>query len=112
MPALRGSKDLPQCTGQRCAAGRGQKCWASLWTARSIAYRQRQGIDPNAVSLAVVVQELIDARAACILFTADPTTGERDHIFINATWGLGEAIVGGLVTPDTVVVDKTEKKIR
>jgi rifampicin phosphotransferase len=83
-----------------------KNCWASLWTARAIAYRLRQGIDPATVSLAVVVQQLIPADAAGILFTADPVSGERDQIVINATWGLGEAIVGGLVTPDTVIVDK------
>ncbi|MBX3051626.1 MAG: hypothetical protein KF753_09145 [Caldilineaceae bacterium] len=88
-----------------------KKCWASLWTARAIAYRQRQGIDPHTVSLAVVVQGLVAAHSSGILFTADPTTGERGHILINATWGLGEAIVGGLVTPDTVVVDKTNWQI-
>lgn len=83
-----------------------EKCWASLWTARAIAYRLRQGIDPAVVSLAVVVQQLIPADAAGILFTANPLDGDRDQILINATWGLGEAIVGGHVNPDTVVVDK------
>lgn len=88
-----------------------KKCWASLWTARAIVYRQRQGIDPDAVSLAVVVQDLVDADATGILFTANPTNGERDQLLINATWGLGEAIVGGLVTPDSVAVDKTNWQI-
>ena len=88
-----------------------KQCWASLWTARAIAYRRRQGIDPASVSLAVVVQVLVAAEASGILFTADPTTGERDHVLINASWGLGEAIVAGLVTPDTAVVDKTNWQI-
>jgi len=83
-----------------------KKCWASLWTARAISYRLRQEIDPATVSLAVVVQELIPAESAGILFTANPMNGTRDQLMINATWGLGEAIVGGLVTPDTMVVDK------
>jgi phosphohistidine swiveling domain-containing protein len=87
------------------------KCWASLWTARALAYRQRQGIDPTTVSLAVVVQVLIPAEASGILFTANPVTGERGEILINATWGLGEAIVGGLVTPDTVLVDRSTWQI-
>jgi pyruvate,water dikinase len=86
-------------------------CWASLWTARAIAYRLRQGIAPDVVSLAVVVQRLVSAESSGILFTANPTTGERGEIVINATWGLGEAIVGGWVTPDTVVVDKSAEKI-
>jgi pyruvate,water dikinase len=84
-----------------------QRCWASLWTARAIGYRARQGIAPGSVSLAVVVQQLVPADAAGILFTANPLTGSRDELMINAAWGLGEAVVGGLVTPDSFVVDKT-----
>ena len=83
------------------------RCWASLWTARAIAYRKRQGIDAAAVSMAVVVQQLVPAEAAGILFTANPVDGTRQQAVINATWGLGEAIVGGRVTPDTLVVDTT-----
>ena len=76
------------------------RCWSSLWTARAIAYRLRQGIDPSAVSLAVVVQELIAAASAGVMFTANPVTGAQDEIIIEAGWGLGEAMVGGRVTPD------------
>jgi phosphohistidine swiveling domain-containing protein len=83
-----------------------KRCWASLWTARAIGYRARSGIAHEEVSLAVVVQELVPADAAGILFTANPLTGERDQVMINAAWGLGEAIVGGQVTPDTVAVDR------
>src|SRR5439155_21835988 len=83
-----------------------KRCWASLWTARAIGYRARHGIPPEEVSLAVVVQELVPADAAGILFTANPLTGAREQVMINAAWGLGEAIVGGQVTPDTVVLDK------
>ena len=83
-----------------------KRCWASLWTARAIGYRIRAGIAPGEVSLAVVVQELVPAEAAGILFTANPLTGERDQMMVNAAWGLGEAIVSGQVTPDTVVVDR------
>jgi len=86
-------------------------CWASLWTARAISYRMHQDIDPAALSLAVVVQQLIPADSAGILFTANPLDGERDHVLINATWGLGEAIVAGQVTPDTVIVDKSNQQI-
>src|SRR5579863_77381 len=88
-----------------------KRCWASLWTARAIGYRGRFGIAHEEVSLAVVVQELVLADAAGILFTANPLTGERDQVMINAAWGLGEAIVSGLVTPDTVVVDRTSGTI-
>ncbi|MFZ6028142.1 MAG: PEP/pyruvate-binding domain-containing protein [Chloroflexota bacterium] len=83
-----------------------RKCWASLWTARAIGYRARQGIDPGSVALAVVVQELVFADAAGILFTANPVNGKRGETIINAAWGLGEAIVGGMVTPDTLTVEK------
>ena len=80
-------------------------CWASLWTARAMAYRHKQGIDPASVGLAVVVQRMVEAEAAGILFTADPVGGRRDRMVISASWGLGEAVVGGRVTPDTLVVD-------
>ncbi|HYL42111.1 MAG TPA: PEP/pyruvate-binding domain-containing protein [Ktedonobacteraceae bacterium] len=93
-----------------------KRCWASLWTARAIGYRARYNIAPEDVSLAVVVQKLLPADASGILFTANPLTGARDQVMINAAWGLGEAIVGGLITPDTIVVDRasgaiTEQKI-
>jgi len=81
-------------------------CWASLWTPRAIGYRARHGISPEKISLAVVVQELIDADASGIIFTADPVTGDDTMIEINAAWGLGEAVVGGQVTPDTITVDR------
>jgi rifampicin phosphotransferase len=88
-----------------------KRCWASLWTARAIGYRARNNIAPQDVSLAVVVQALVPADAAGILFTANPLTGVRDQVMINAAWGLGEAIVGGQVTPDTVVLDKASGTI-
>ncbi len=83
-----------------------QRCWASLWTARAIGYRARQNIRSEDVALAVVVQQLVAADVAGILFTANPVTGARDEVVINAAWGLGEAIVGGHVTPDTLIVNK------
>ena len=64
------------------------------------------GIGPEGLSLAVVVQTLVPAEAAGILFTANPISGQRDRGVISAAWGLGEAVVGGLVTPDTFTVDK------
>ena len=89
-----------------------KKCWASLWTARAIAYRIKQNIDQNSVALAVVVQEMVNAEASGILFTANPINGHRDEMVINAAWGLGEAIVGGLVSPDTIVADKATGKVK
>jgi phosphoenolpyruvate synthase/pyruvate phosphate dikinase len=87
------------------------ECWASLWTARAIAYRLRQGIQPEGVALAVVVQKLVPAEAAGILFTANPVSGSRSEAVINAAWGLGEAVVGGLVTPDSITVDKSTGRV-
>ncbi len=88
-----------------------KRCWASLWTARAIGYRAHHSIAPQDVSLAVVVQELVSADASGILFTANPLTGDRDQVVINAAWGLGEAIVGGQVTPDTFALDRASEKI-
>ncbi|MBM4423757.1 MAG: hypothetical protein FJ030_10235 [Chloroflexi bacterium] len=89
-----------------------KKCWASLWTARAIAYRIKNNIDQNTVALAVVAQELVDAEAAGILFTANPINGRRGEMVINAAWGLGEAIVGGLVSPDTIVAEKATGQVK
>ena len=83
-----------------------RRCWASLWTARAISYRARCDIGVEGLSLAVVVQRLVPAEAAGILFTAHPMSGRRNEAVINAAWGLGEAVVGGEVTPDIYTVDK------
>ena len=83
-----------------------KRCWASLWTARAMAYRARQNIAPDQVALAVVVQELVFSHAAGVMFTANPLNGRRDELMITAAWGLGEAIVSGAVTPDTITVNK------
>ena len=88
-----------------------RRCWASLWTARAISYRTQHQIQSDKISLAVVVQELVAAEAAGIAFTADPVTGDDTTIEINAAWGLGEAIVGGRVIPDTISVDRDSRRI-
>jgi len=88
-----------------------KRCWASLWTARAIAYRARQGIAPDQVALAVVVQEMVFADAAGVMFTANPLSGNRDEVVINAAWGLGEALVSGAVTPDTLTLDKATGRV-
>jgi pyruvate,water dikinase len=89
-----------------------RRCWASLWTARAVSYRAKQGIVPAAVSLAVVVQELLAADVAGVLFTANPVNGRRDQTVIDGCWGLGEALVSGQVTPDHWVVDARTGAIR
>ena len=88
-----------------------RNCWASLWTARAIGYRARQNIAPEGVALAVVVQKLVFADAAGILFTANPINGQRDQMMVSASWGLGEAVVGGLVTPDLLTLEKSSGKV-
>src|SRR5215204_5307130 len=88
-----------------------KNCWASLWTARAMAYRARQGIDPATVSLAVVVQRMIEAEAAGVMFTANPSNGRREQATISAAWGLGESVVSGSVTPDSIVVEKGSGRV-
>jgi len=87
-------------------------CWASLWTTRAISYRHENGIDQDKVAMAVVVQVMVPAEVSGILFTANPATGERSEMIVNASFGLGEAIVGGQITPDTYLVDRETLKAK
>ncbi|MDQ4093055.1 MAG: phosphoenolpyruvate synthase, partial [Actinomycetota bacterium] len=82
-----------------------RRCWASLWTDRAVSYRTTNGIDHATVRLAVVVQQMVEPQVAGVLFTADPVTGHRGHAVIDASPGLGEAVVSGAVNPDHFVVD-------
>ncbi|HSL36167.1 MAG TPA: PEP/pyruvate-binding domain-containing protein [Arthrobacter sp.] len=88
-----------------------RQCWASLWTDRAVSYRATHGISPAAVSLAVVVQQMVDATVAGVLFTANPVTGRRHEAVIDASPGLGEAVVSGAVNPDHFVVDSATRRI-
>jgi phosphoenolpyruvate synthase/pyruvate phosphate dikinase len=88
-----------------------KKCWASLWTARAIGYRLKQGIESEKIALAVVVQRLIPAEVAGILFTANPMNGNRDQAYISSSWGLGDAVVGGRVTADNFIVDVNKVEV-
>ena len=81
-------------------------CWASLWSSHAMAYREMQKIPQLDVSMSVVVQKLVYATAAGVVFTANPVTGDTSEVVINAAWGLGEAVVSGMVTPDYIVVSK------
>ena len=87
-----------------------RNCWASLWTAQALSYRNEMGIASDAVAMGVVVQIMVPADVAGILFTANPATGERGEMVVNASFGLGEAVVGGQVTPDTFIVDRSTLK--
>ena len=85
-------------------------CWASLWSARVIAYRATQGLAAEP-AIAVIVQEMVDSDASGVMFTADPATGDLDTIVIEAAFGLGEVVVGGQVEPDTYVLSKEGPRI-
>ena len=89
-----------------------RRCWASLWTARAIAYRARMAIDQDTVAMGVVVQVMVEADVSGILFTANPASGERSEFVVNASYGLGEAIVGGEVTPDSYVLERDGFEIK
>jgi pyruvate,water dikinase len=81
------------------------RCWASLWTSRAIAYRARNHIDPSDIALAVVVQQMVPSEVSGVLFTANPLTGRRCETVIDAAFGLGEALVSGMVEPDHYIVE-------
>jgi len=87
-----------------------RKCWGSLFTPRVLVYRQKKGFDHSTVQLAVLVQKMVDSTVSGILFTRDPNTGEN-HMIVEAGFGLGEAIVGGEVTPDHYVIDGATLKV-
>jgi phosphoenolpyruvate synthase/pyruvate phosphate dikinase len=81
-------------------------CYASLWTPRAVQYRAFKGIDSAREAMAVVVMEMVPSDVSGVAFTVNPVTGARDQITVNASWGLGEAVVSGLVTPDQFLLDK------
>ena len=102
---------LLNVTGTEAVLEAARKCWGSLWTARAIGYRLRQKIDPGSVQLAIVVQLLVPAEVAGILFTSDPMTGDPDEALITSSWGLGESVVGGMVTPDSYSVSRSSGRV-
>lgn len=85
------------------------RCWASLWSPAAMAYRQRKSLALDGGGMAVVVQALVPADAAAVVFTRHPVTGRADQLVVTAIRGLGEAMVSGTVTPDTWVVDKATR---
>lgn len=88
-----------------------KSCWASLYSVESIGYRLRKQFPETSVAMAVVVQSMVDARSAGVMFTRSPTTGDRSVITIESAWGLGSAVVGGEVTPDRWVIGKITGEI-
>ena len=117
------AEDLPQASfagqqdtylnvvGAEAVVDAVRRCWASLWTERAVSYRATNGIDPRAVRLAVVVQRMVDAEVSGVMFTANPVTGKRRQTVIDASAGLGEAVVSGAVNPDHFVVDTASGEI-
>lgn len=83
-----------------------RSCWASLYTSRAILYRLKNGIPDEGLSMAVAVQKMVNSRVSGVAITMDPTTGDRSKITIDASYGVGEMVVSGQVTPDNVVLDK------
>lgn len=87
-------------------------CWSSLWTARAIGYRTRNKIPHDGVFLAVIVQQMVQSDVSGVLFTANPLTGLRSEVVIDAAFGLGEALVSGQVEPDHYIVDSVQSIIK
>ncbi|MHA2260436.1 MAG: PEP/pyruvate-binding domain-containing protein [Promethearchaeota archaeon] len=83
-----------------------RSCWASMWTARVTAYRHTKGFDHHAIGIAVVVQKMIEPNAAGVMFVGNPMNARADEVVINASWGLGETVVSGKITPDEFIVDR------
>mgnify|MGYP001060442677 CR=1 FL=1 len=83
-----------------------RKCWASLYTSRAIIYRLKNNIPNEGLSMAVVVQKMVDSRVAGVAITMNPANGDRSKLTIDSSWGVGEMVVSGQVTPDNIVLDK------
>lgn len=98
-------------TGATAVVEHVRRCWASIFTDRAIAYREQFGYDYRQISMSVGVQKMVDPRAAGVAFTLNPTTGDRSQVAIDASWGLGEAVVSGEVTPDNFLVDKVLRAV-
>ncbi|MFA9431156.1 PEP/pyruvate-binding domain-containing protein [Egicoccus sp. AB-alg2] len=88
-----------------------RRCWASLYSLEAVSYRRQRGLGEDGLAMAVVVQEMVDARCSGVMFTCSPTTGDPSVIAIESGWGLGSAMVSGEVTPDALVVSKVTGEV-
>ena len=95
-------------TGREAVADAIVRCWASVRNPSALEYRKQQGLRLDSAGIAVLVQQLVPSDVSAIVFGADPVSGRRDVVTINSSWGLGESVVGGTVTPDTHVVRKED----
>jgi pyruvate,water dikinase len=98
-------------SGPAAVLGHVRRCWASMYNDESVAYRRRLGLAEARVAMAVVVQRMVAPRAAGVMFTRSPVTGDRSVVAIEGTWGLGSALVSGDVTPDAWVISKVTGEI-
>lgn len=89
-----------------------RRCWASMWTARALAYRHSAGFEHLQARMAVVVQCMIDADASGVMFTANPLNSRTDEFVVNSSWGLGEGLVSGILVPDEIVLDSRTLDVR
>ncbi|MCK4320088.1 phosphoenolpyruvate synthase, partial [Candidatus Bathyarchaeota archaeon] len=99
---VKGTKELVEKT---------VRCWSSLFTPRAIFYRAQKGFEHEQVLISVAVQKMVDAKVAGVTFTINPVTGEPNQIVIESTWGLGESVVSGAITPDNYITDKNTLEI-
>ncbi len=97
--------------GAESVVGHVKECWASAFAARSLSYRQAKQIDQSNVEMGVVVQKMVNSQKSGVMFTLNPSNGDPSKISIDAAWGLGEATVSGVVTPDLYIVDKVTLEI-
>ncbi len=86
-------------------------CWASLYSVESVCYRRQRGIAEEDAEMAVVVQQMIESRSSGVMFTRSPSTGDRSVVAVESAWGLGSAVVGGEVTPDSFTVSKVTGEV-
>jgi len=89
-----------------------KKCWASFWNERAIAYRQRNRIPHEDGGMTVIVQRMVGAFSSSVMFTCDPISGSADAMVVESTWGLGESVVSGSITPDRFVIEKEPFAVR
>jgi pyruvate,water dikinase len=97
--------------GEEAVAGHVRRCWASLYSVESVTYRRHQGLPEEGLAMGVVVQAMVDPRCAGVMFTRSPVTGDTSVVVVEASWGLGSALVSGDVTPDSYVVSKVTGEV-
>ncbi len=97
--------------GVKAVLDRVRSCWASLYNDESVSYRCRRGTSEGGLAMGVVIQRMVSPRAAGVMFTRSPVTGDRSVVAIEGTWGLGSALVSGEVTPDSFMVSKVTGEI-